>query len=205
MYKKCLKNGRLLAVLVIYVLASFSIGSIECTGCANVIKTYYECIYLNMSNSSGVFSPVGGNTSGNSLNDTFLGSQIDGLKLKHAMILYAQIYDASKCNSYTCDCIRSQIITSSADYSLLFQSMKGLEIMIGELNIDQEQNQLPQAELEAYYSGFTGGLSALGRFCTKFEFALSRNSFYINRLTNCETPVDELVISKNLTVLFIKL
>ena len=174
------RESPLLIMYVFIVLASFSIRSIDSqSACADLVKNYFECKFLPMTNSSETdFEPE----AGNSLTDTFLISQrLDRMTLQQAMQLYGRIYRESNCRTYTCDCIRSKLNVEGIDYSLYFKSagaLRGLEIMIGQLNLDRSLIKIAQEEFDAVYTSY--GLSSLTSFCSKYEYSSLRKDFYTN-------------------------
>lgn len=192
-------NKRLCSLLIILmvILVSFSISSIDCNNCPSLIKTYYECSFLTMTNSSGDFTPDG-SIPGNSLNDTFFRSKkLDTLTLEKAMQLYGQIYKESNCKTYKCDCIRSQILTSDADYSLYFNSagaLNGLKKVIEDLNKDKSLIKKAQTDVEFIYSDYG---PALAKFCSKFEFNSIRMTDFYTNWGDCTTSYSEDVNNNN--------
>ena len=174
-----------LIMLVVIVLASFSVRSIDCqSACADMVLKYYECSHLTMTNSSeSDFTPEA--TPGNIVTDALLrcNSKLDTMTLGQAIQLFGKIYKESQCNTYKCDCIRSKINNQGGiDYSPFFNSpgaLRGLEIMIDQLNKERSLTKIPSDAIDALYTSATPTPS-LTSFCSKYEFGELRESLYLN-------------------------
>ena len=180
------RDSTRLIMLVVTVLASFSVRSIDCqpaSACADMVLKYYECSHLTMTNSSeSDFTPEG--SPGNIVTDALLRcNKLNTMTLGQAIQLYGQIYKESQCNTYKCDCIRSKITNPGGiDYSPFFNSpgaLRGLEIMIDQLNKERSLTKIPSDAIDALYTSATPTPS-LTSFCSKYEFGELRESLYSN-------------------------
>lgn len=171
--------------LLVAVMITICVISIECQGCISMVSNYYQCKNPNIE----------------LLNETFYASQkLNKMTLNQAIKLYVQIYKESLCGNSTCQCISKEVNTTLADFSLLFSSkslLAALKTTIGGMNKDKKllkhRYNLSLATLMVnYYTGVNS--SSLATFCSKYEFSLldAVKNFYDN-FTYCATASNNAV------------
>lgn len=178
--------------LLVVVLITTCVISIECQGCTTMVSNYYQCKNPNVE----------------MLNETFYASQkLNKMSLNQAMKLFVQIYKESLCGNSTCQCISKEVNTTLADFTLLFSSkslLAALKTTIGSMNKDKKllkHRVNVSYAAQQVYDNIGVNSTSLATFCLNYEFSLfdAVKNFYDN-FTYCATIPDKGVKDLNIII-----
>lgn len=151
--------------------------------CVNMVSKYFECSRLKMLAASPSFIPDPSLT-GNFFDETFYAKQeLENKSLNQAVEFFESIYNASRCEYFTCKCIASGIDLFDGKLSVFFDSRGaslGFKKMIGDLNDNVELNEhrKPDSEVFRVVMDFEDEPTTLAKFCSKYDVSFKRIRFY---------------------------